>query len=409
MLKHTIMFVAVAGLVFALAPAARALTVDMAPIGDPGNTADTTGYGAVSYDYSIGKTEVTNAQYAEFLNLKAASDPHNLFGWLSYNQGWEGILRSGSDGSYTYATIQDMANLPVISINWFSTLRFANWMTNGQGDGDTETGSYDMSQQPYPTRLPAAEYVTPNEDEWYKAAYYKGGSTSAGYWDYSTQSDTVPVALSRVLSGDSGVVGDGRIGGEGGATPVLSGNYGRISSLNGNKPGMNNVNTNGGPSAYGTYDQAGNVMEFLEGIESYDLTGGGPEPVSVSRGGSYWGTNSSASHRQLRRPTEPDIDLGFRVAKLVVVTDVPGDLDDNGTVDLADVGIFELQFGSQAPGTYTADFDGDQDVDLDDYLVMRDNFGTVAAAPAAAATPEPATMTVLAIGGMLVMRRRRKA
>ena len=23
------------------------------------------------------------------------------------------------------------------------------------------------------------------EDQWYKAAYYKGGSTNAGYWDYA--------------------------------------------------------------------------------------------------------------------------------------------------------------------------------------------------------------------------------
>ena len=32
----------------------------------------------------------------------------------------------------------------------------------------------------------------PSEDEWYKAAYYKGGGDHAGYWDYPTSSDTVP-------------------------------------------------------------------------------------------------------------------------------------------------------------------------------------------------------------------------
>ena len=36
-------------------------------------------YGAVSYDYRIGTNEVTNAQYAEFLNAKAASDPLGLY------------------------------------------------------------------------------------------------------------------------------------------------------------------------------------------------------------------------------------------------------------------------------------------------------------------------------------------
>ena len=91
---------------------------------------------------------------------------------------------------------------------------------------------------------------------------------------------------------------------------------------------------------------------------------------------------------------------------------VPGDLDgDDGDVDLDDVAVFENQFGSQphAPGPpYTADFDEDDDVDLDDFLVMRNNFGTGVSAPEGGATiPEPATMTVLALGGLMVLRRRR--
>ena len=97
---------------------------------------------------------------------------------------------------------------------------------------------------------------------------------------------------------------------------------------------------------------------------------------------------------------------------ILAVVGVPGDLSGDGDVDTEDVGLFELQFGSQphgpAPGPpYTADFDEDDDVDLHDFLVMRDNLGAGPAAPAAAA-PEPATMTLLALGGMLVLRRRRK-
>ena len=41
---------------------------------------------------------------------------------------------------------------------------------------------------------PGALFFLPSEDEWYKAAYYKGGGTNAGYWDYPTQSDTAPTA-----------------------------------------------------------------------------------------------------------------------------------------------------------------------------------------------------------------------
>ena len=98
---------------------------------------------------------------------------------------------------------------------------------------------------------------------------------------------------------------------------------------------------------------------------------------------------------------------------ILAVVGVPGDLSGDGDVDTEDVGLFELQFGSQPHGPvpgppYTADFDEDDDVDLHDFLVMRDYLGTgVGAAPAVAATPEPATMTVLALGGLMVLRRRR--
>jgi formylglycine-generating enzyme required for sulfatase activity len=45
------------------------------PVGDAGNAADATGYGAVAYHYRIGKYEVTNAEYCEFLNAVVKSDP----------------------------------------------------------------------------------------------------------------------------------------------------------------------------------------------------------------------------------------------------------------------------------------------------------------------------------------------
>ena len=55
------------------------VTFDWATVGNPDNIADTkamasdgtTGYGSVSYTYRISKTEVTYAQYAEFLNAVA--------------------------------------------------------------------------------------------------------------------------------------------------------------------------------------------------------------------------------------------------------------------------------------------------------------------------------------------------
>ena len=77
-------------------------------VGDPGNAADSTGYGSVSYAYQMGKYDVTVGQYCQLLNAVAASDTYGL-----YNSGMAvgayagyptvGITQSGSLGSYTYS------------------------------------------------------------------------------------------------------------------------------------------------------------------------------------------------------------------------------------------------------------------------------------------------------------------
>ena len=62
----------------ALLRGGAAVSIEYATIGDAGNDADTTGYGAVAYEYRIGKYEVTNAQYAEFLNAKGQSNANGI-------------------------------------------------------------------------------------------------------------------------------------------------------------------------------------------------------------------------------------------------------------------------------------------------------------------------------------------
>jgi len=53
--------------------------VSMVTIGDPGNAADTSGYGAVSYVYQMDKYDVTTGQYTQFLNAVAATDTYGLY------------------------------------------------------------------------------------------------------------------------------------------------------------------------------------------------------------------------------------------------------------------------------------------------------------------------------------------
>lgn len=66
-----------------LVPAASAVVVvDWVMVGDPGNACDPQGggdrFGSVAAPFRISKFEVTNAEYAEFLNAVAATDTNAL-------------------------------------------------------------------------------------------------------------------------------------------------------------------------------------------------------------------------------------------------------------------------------------------------------------------------------------------
>lgn len=140
-----------AALIFFNSATARAVTMQMSPVGYAGNAPDSHfGYqfGAVSYNYSIGTYDVTYSQYAAFLNAKASvSDPYGLWNShmdVSSGRGYEGIVRSGT-GPYSYAVAPGYANKPVVAVTWYDAIRFVNWLQNGQGNGDTESGTYSLT------------------------------------------------------------------------------------------------------------------------------------------------------------------------------------------------------------------------------------------------------------------------
>ena len=55
-----------------------------------------------------------------------------------------GIIRSGN-GPFRYVVKPGRGNQPVVWVNCYSAVRFANWLANGRGDGDTERGSYEIT------------------------------------------------------------------------------------------------------------------------------------------------------------------------------------------------------------------------------------------------------------------------
>jgi len=312
-------FAAVAAVVLGCVSGAQALPMETVAVGDPGNADDThgTGYGGVADVYNIGRHEVTNAQYSVFLNAVAAYDPNGLYN-TSMGSGFGGITRSGSSGSYTYSTITGRGNMPVNWVSWYDTLRFANWMHNGQPTGaqdpsTTEDGAYDMSLGSSVVRKLGARVFLPSEDEWYKAAYDKGGGTDAGYWDYPADSDTAPT--------DEGPPGADFVDG--------SANHGSVLT---DLTHVGSYTAKPSDSPYGTFDQGGNVWEWNETL------------ISTSRGvrgGSFNDVNDSlhVSYRGATDPTNENSNIGFRVAGVPFF-----DGDGDGDEDLEDFALFQAVF-----------------------------------------------------------------
>ncbi len=261
----------------------QSVSIETVAVGDIGNAADLRGYGSVSYQYSIGKYEVTNAQYATFLNAKAAgSDPHGLYN-PDMAGALGGITRTGSAGSYTYSTVIGRDNWAVNYVSFWDAARFTNWLENGQGSGDTEDGTYTLSASGITsntvTRNLGATWAISSENEWQKAAYYKGGGLNSGYWRLPTQSDSVTTAMANY---------DNSIGT---ITPVGSYPF---------------------ASAYGAFDMGGNVYEWNEAIF---LFGSGRNV----KGGSFNSLSSSLEIYYLRVFEDPMMErdlIGFRVSQI---------------------------------------------------------------------------------------------
>jgi sulfatase modifying factor 1 len=313
---------------------AAQITYDMVTVGNPDNVGDTRvgantfGKGSVNYSYQIGKYDVTIGQYTAFLNAVAATDTYSLYNTsMGTENNIRGISRSGVSGEYVYSVIgpdgvvngQSGANRPITYVSWFDAARFANWMTNGQGNGSTETGAYTLNGATTGNAVTAelgAAFRLPTENEWYKAAYYSpnyGGSDVGGYYAYATQSDTAP-------------------GNQIGSTPNQA-NYftgARYSvTQSGYDPNQNYLTDvgafTGSGSFYGTFDQSGNVNQWNDLDGTPGLFRGG-------RGGD-WDSNGpfgvSSSYSDRGTTSDENWNGGFRLASPVSSASPVPEIDPN--------------------------------------------------------------------------------
>jgi sulfatase modifying factor 1 len=290
-------------LLVALAADARAVTIAWSPVGNPGNPADTTvmftdgtsGYGAVGYAYNIGTYDVTASQYVEFLNAKDATGLNTLglynssmsdatFGGINFNVG-------NANGN-KYSIISGRGDHPANSTTWYDAIRFANWLNNGQGNADTETGAYTLlGGTPTPsngnsiTRNAGAAVFLPSENEWYKAAFYNPANSS--YFQYPTSSDAIPIA----------------------SAPTAIPNSANYGSAVGNVTDVGAYTATTSP--YGAFDMGGNVFQWNEALINDSERG--------ARGGSWLQSDAIllSSARNHGSPPGEFTDFGFRVASLV--------------------------------------------------------------------------------------------
>lgn len=272
---------------------------------DPGTSFGSLRFGAVGYEYRIGTYEVTNAQYAAFLNAVAATDPNGLYNTFMSADSRGGITRSGSAGSYTYAVKANMGNKPVNYVSWYDAARMSNWMSNGQGSGGTESGVYNFSG---PTTLLSItrdlsnprQVFLPTEDEWYKAAYHQPasqGGDADGYWAYATQTNFGGINLAAATS-----TGDVANPGQ------FTANFGFGADWNGLNGNVTTVGSAGSLTYYGLLDMNGNVEEWMQT---------GDNAFNRTTRGERWNGNGnglgSGSRGFMGSGSETD-SLGFRLA-----------------------------------------------------------------------------------------------
>jgi autotransporter-associated beta strand protein len=92
----------------------------------------------------------------------------------------------------------------------------------------------------------------------------------------------------------------------------------------------------------------------------------------------------------------------------VALSEVPGDTNSDNVVDAADFITLKKNFGAgEVGGKTVGNFDNAGTVDWYDLSILTGNMGT--GGPAPSTTPEPATLGLLAIGALAMLRRNRRS
>lgn len=290
------------------------------------------GRGSVSYEYNIGRFEVTTSQWVQFYNAAFDRPADDRLPWLIPPTFWgaQGTTPN-TPGGLRWQVPPGNEMRPVGNISWRMAAMYCNWLHNNKNTAREAflSGAYDVStfgpngtggfgdQQ---TRSPGARYFIPSWDEWLKAAHYdphKNGPEQGGWWTYpnATNSPLIPGPPGVLVSTNLMTFPQPDPNG----VPAQT-NYGWESSF---FPGYSPFTVPLGAypdqqSPWGLLDVSGATTEWTEGIRTID--GGGMYRIYD---GSYWGNLGSGVGDPVWLyvgATEPwisDLSHGFRIASIV--------------------------------------------------------------------------------------------
>ena len=259
---------------------ANTFGIDFLTIGNAGNAADTTTYGAVPYAYSMGKYEISQ----DAIDKATASGMANV-----------------TAGAWT-------GNQPAANIDWYEAAAFVNWLNTSTG----KTAAYDLAWNGFAWSMALQSssnawtlggtnlyrnknsfYFLPSEDEWFKSAYYNPSNST--YYTYPLGSNSAPTVI-----------------GAGGGTTAGTAVYAQTIF----PAGPAEVERAGGLTPYGVMGGAANVWDWVE--SSFDGANTNASANRTFRGGAYpqGALLIQSSYRQSVAPTTSAADMGFRVASI---------------------------------------------------------------------------------------------
>ena len=304
-------------------------------IADDGNDAflySLRSIGAVEQPFLISKYEITAAQYCSFLNAVACyKDPHHLYKKeMTEDPYVASITRTiyqneAQETLFFYEPVENRGSLPITYVTLHDAERFCNWLENGAPTRDrdplflqacTEEGAYlfstmDSSTREIATLNPNAHYYIPSENQWFKAAYYKG--EGRGYWRYPTAHDAAPNN------------GEGDVTNQANYRTMATGWTTRETN-----PSITPVDRfYQSASHYGVCDMGGNVAEWTSTLEESSQRYAGMLEPHIVRGGSWQSAYSLYTNNELMALSIPQVYngltannmIGFRIVALALESD----------------------------------------------------------------------------------------